>query len=88
MSTGVLLYCFNTPEVNYHLMAERCVEQIKKYLKLAEQFFSRIEKRYINSKIYHSYAVEKVFLEDYAYLINTCIDLSDKTMNFKYKNLP
>lgn len=34
MSTGVLLYCFNTPEVNYHLMAERCVEQIKKYLKL------------------------------------------------------
>ena len=58
----------------------------KKYLKLAEQFFSRIEKRYINSKIYHSYAVEKVFLEDYAYLINTCIDLSDKTMNFKYKN--
>mgnify|MGYP005721972479 FL=1 len=58
----------------------------KKYLKLAEQFFSRIEKRYIDSKIYHSYAVEKVFLEDYAYLINTCIDLSDKTMNFKYKN--
>ena len=58
----------------------------KKYLRLAEQFFSKIEKRYINSKIYHSYAVEKVFLEDYAYLINTCIDLSDKTMNFKYKN--
>ena len=53
---------------------------------MAEQFFSRIEKRYINSKIYHSYAVEKVFLEDYAYLINSCIDLSDKTMNFKYKN--
>jgi len=26
-------------------------------------------------------------LEDYAFLINLLIDLSDKTMNFKYKNL-
>ena len=28
-----------------------------------------------------------VFLEDYAFLINVLNDLSDKTMNFKYKNL-
>ena len=34
MTTGVLMYCFNTPEVNYHLLAERCVAQIRKYLKL------------------------------------------------------
>ena len=34
MTTGVLMYCFNTPEVNYHLLAERCVAQIQKYLKL------------------------------------------------------
>jgi len=34
MTTGVLLYCFDTPEVKYHRLAERCVEQIKKYLKL------------------------------------------------------
>ena len=43
MSTGVLLYCFNTPEVNYHLMAERCVEQIKKYLKLEVTIVTDIE---------------------------------------------
>ena len=34
MTTGVLMYCFDTPEVNYHLLAERCVAQIRKYLKL------------------------------------------------------
>ena len=34
MTTGVLMYCFNTPEVDYHLLAERCVRQIKKYLNL------------------------------------------------------
>ena len=34
MSKGVLLYCFDTPEVAYHKLAERCVEQIKKHLKL------------------------------------------------------
>ena len=34
MTIGVLIYCFDTPEVNYHLLAERCVAQIRKYLKL------------------------------------------------------
>ena len=59
----------------------------KGYLKLAEDFFFKIEKKYIKDKIYHSYSKEIVFIEDYAYLINALNDLSDKTMNFKYKDL-
>ena len=59
----------------------------KGYLKLAEEFFLKIEKKYIKGKIYHSYSSEIVFIEDYAFLINAIIDLSDKTMNFKYKDL-
>ena len=57
------------------------------YLKLAENFFSKIEKKYLDFQIYHSYSKEIVFLEDYAFLIHAQIDLSDKTMNFKYKDL-
>ena len=34
MSTGVLLYCFNTPTCEYHKIAEHCVELIKKNLRL------------------------------------------------------
>ena len=59
----------------------------KKYLKSAEEFFSKIEKKYIENKIYHSYSENIVFIEDYAFLINSIIDLYDKTMNFKYKDL-
>ncbi len=59
----------------------------KGYLHLAENFFSMIEKKYINEKIYHSYSKDIVFIEDYAFLINALNDLSDKTMNFRYKNL-
>ena len=59
----------------------------KGYLKLAESFISKVEKKYINSKIYHSYSKNIVFIEDYAFLINALNDLSDKTMNFKYKDL-
>ena len=57
----------------------------KNYIKLAEEFFIKIEKKYLNKTIQHSYSKELVFLEDYAFLINTLNDLSDKTMNFKYK---
>ena len=57
------------------------------YLKLAENFYSKIEKKYINDKIYHSYSKELVFIEDYAFLINALNDLYDETMNFKYKDL-
>ena len=56
-------------------------------LKLAESFFLNIEKNYLKKKIQHSYSKEIVFLEDYAFLINALNDLSDKTMNFKYKDL-
>ncbi len=59
----------------------------KEYLKLAEKFFLKIEKKYINNKIYHSYSEGIVFIEDYAFLINALNDLYDKTMNFKYKDL-
>ena len=58
----------------------------KNYLKLAEFFFMNIEKKYLKKNIQHSYSKEIVFLEDYAFLINVLNDLSDKTMNFKYKD--
>ena len=58
-----------------------------RYLKLAEQFISKVEKKYIKDKIYHSYSKDIVFIEDYAFLINALNDLSEKTMNFKYKDL-
>ena len=59
----------------------------KGYLKLAEEFFLKIENKYIDDKIYHSYSKNVVFIEDYAYLINALNDLAENTMNFKYKNL-
>ena len=59
----------------------------KGYLKLAESFFTNIEENYLKKNIQHSYSKEIVFLEDYAFLINALNDLSDKTMNFKYKDL-
>ena len=58
----------------------------KKYLKLAEEFFIKVEKKYLQKTIYHSFSKDIVFLEDYAFLINAINDLSDKTMNYKYKN--
>ena len=59
----------------------------KEYLKLAEEFFLKIENKYIKNTIHHSYSKDTVFIEDYAFLINAINDLSDTTMNFKYKNL-
>jgi len=59
----------------------------KGYLKLAEEFFLKIEKKYIKKTIHHSYSKHIVFIEDYAFLINAINDLSDATMNFKYKDL-
>ena len=59
----------------------------KGYLKLAETFFTKIEDKYLKKNIQHSYNKEIVFLEDYAFLINALNDLSEKTMNFKYKDL-
>ncbi len=59
----------------------------KGYIKRAEELFLKIEKKYLKNTIYHSYSKEIVFIEDYAFLINALNDLSDKTMNFKYKDL-
>ena len=59
----------------------------KGYLQTAESFFINIEEKYLKKNIQHSYSKEVVFLEDYAFLINALNDLSDKTMNFKYKDL-
>ena len=57
------------------------------YLKLAEEFFLKIEKKYINNTIHHSYSKDIVFIEDYAFLIYAINDLSETTLNFKYKDL-
>jgi len=43
------------------------------YIKLAEELFIKIEKKYIKNNIYHSYSEEIVFIEDYAFLINCLI---------------
>ena len=59
----------------------------KGYLQTAESFFINIEEKYLKKNIQHSYSKEVVFLEDYAFLINALNDLSDRTMNFKYKDL-
>ena len=54
------------------------------YLKMAENFYDRIEKK-ISNKIHHSYSKDLVFLEDYAFLINALLDLYDSTLNIRYK---
>ena len=59
----------------------------RKFLNLSEDFFSKIEKKYIKKNIYHSYTKGVAFIEDYAFLISALNDLSDKTMNFRYKDL-
>jgi uncharacterized protein YyaL (SSP411 family) len=59
----------------------------KKYLKQAEEYFLKIEKLFLSPSAHHSYSKNTVFLEDYAYLINASLDLSDATMNFKYTNI-
>ena len=43
MTTGVLLYCFDTPDIKYHKLLERCVSQIKKHLKLEITVITNIE---------------------------------------------
>ena len=55
------------------------------YIKLAENYFNSIEKKFGNSDPYHSYSKNLVFLEDYAFLINALINLYDVTLNIKYK---
>jgi uncharacterized protein len=59
----------------------------KNYLKQAEKYFSKIEKLFINQGVHHSYSKNIVFIEDYAFLINSLLDLSKATMNFKYTDM-
>ena len=56
----------------------------KKYLKQAEEYFLKIEKLFLGKGVHHSYSKDIAFLEDYAFLINALLDLSNATMNFKY----
>ncbi len=57
----------------------------KGYLQTAQNFFETIEKKFCSKKVFHSYSKEIAFIEDYAYLIQCLLDLSDATMNTKYR---
>ena len=57
------------------------------YLKKAEMFYEKIEKKFCVNNIFHSYFEDISFIEDYAYLIQSLLDLSDATMNPKYRIL-
>ena len=55
------------------------------YLAKAESIFEILEEKFFSKKIYHSNSNSFSFLEDYAYSINCLIDLSEETLNPKYK---
>ncbi len=57
------------------------------YLKKAEKTYEKIEKKYCSKDIFHSYSNDISFIEDFAYLIQCLLDLSDATMNSKYRLL-
>ena len=57
------------------------------YLKSAEKFFEKIEQKFCIKNIFHSYSKDISFIDDYAYLIQCLLDLSDTTMNPRYKLL-
>ena len=55
------------------------------FLKTAENFYQNIEKKFCAKSIFHSYSEDISFIEDYAYLIQCLLDLSDATMNPRYR---
>ena len=57
------------------------------YLSIAENFYEKIQKKFCTNNIFHSYSQNISFIEDYAYLIQCLLDLSDSTMNPKYRLL-
>ena len=57
------------------------------YSDLAEKFFQKIEKKFLTENIFHSYSKNISFIEDYAFLVQCLLDLSDSTMNPKYRLL-
>ena len=64
----------------------------KDYLKIAEIFYSNLEKEFfMENRLFHTNSKKSVFLEDYAYAIAMLIDLSDQTLKpnylFKAKDL-
>ena len=56
------------------------------YLKIAENFMRKL-KKFCVKNIFHSYSKNISFIDDYAYLIQCLLDLSDSTMNPKYRLL-
>ena len=69
------------------LIAANEVLPENKYLQEAEEHFLKIENFFMNLEIYHSYSKNIAFIEDYAFLINALLDLSDATMNYKYTDI-
>ena len=65
------------------LIAAHSVLPDQNYLKKAERLYSIIETKYAKT-LFHSNNKSIAFLEDYAYLICTLIDLSEATLNSKY----
>ncbi len=59
----------------------------KGFLKKAENFYEKIEKKFSDKNIFHSYSENTSFIEDYAFLIQCLLDLFDATMNPKYRLL-
>ncbi len=57
------------------------------FLRTAENFFEKIEKKFLSNEIFHSYSKDISFIEDYAYLIQCLLDLSDSSLNPKYRIL-
>ena len=57
------------------------------FLKTAENFYQNIEKKFCAKTIFHSYSKDISFIEDYAYLIQCLLDLSDATLNPRYRLL-
>ena len=55
------------------------------YLDKAEELFKKIEKNFFNIRLHHSNLDSVAFLEDYAYVVNSLIDLSDVTLNPSYR---
>jgi uncharacterized protein len=67
------------------LISAHSVIKDQGFLDKAEQLFKNIEKKFTQKKIFHSNSESVVFLEDYAYYINCLIDLSEQTLNPRYK---
>ena len=54
---------------------------------LHDWIIEEIEKKFCAKNIFHSYSENISFIDDYAYLIQCLLDLSDSTMNPKYRLL-